>query len=88
MWKVAGVEAPDGSEFESLSGLNVAGVTVSGESAWGEGLREKLMDCRREGDVLLLPLPLVITLAILLSFCRWGLSARAASGPTVRMVLL
>ena len=87
VWKVAGVEAPDGGVFEPFSGLKVAGVTVpEGESACGEGLREKLRDCRREGTVLLLPL--VITLAMLLSLFRWGLSARAASGPTVRMVLL
>jgi hypothetical protein len=88
VWKVAGVEAPDrGGEIEPLSGLRVAGVTVpDGESACGEGLREKLRDCRREGTVLLLPL--AIMPAMLFSLFRWGLSARAASGPTVRMVLL
>jgi hypothetical protein len=81
------VEAPDEVEFEPLSGLYVAGVTVpGGEKACGEGLREKLRDCRREGLVLLLPL--VITLAMLISFRPCGLSARAASGLTVRMVLL
>ena len=46
MWKVAGVEMPDGGELEPFSGLKVAGVTVpDGESACGEGLREKLRDC-------------------------------------------
>lgn len=87
MWKLAGVEVPDEVELEPLSGLYVPGVTVpSGEIACGEGLREKLMDCRREGLVLLLPL--VITLAMLVSFRPCGLSARAASGLTVRIVLL
>jgi predicted nucleic acid-binding Zn ribbon protein len=91
VWKLAGVEAPDEVEFEPLSALYVAGVTVpGGEKACGEGLREKLRDCRREGFVLLfvLLLPLVITLAMLISFRPCGLSARAASGLTVRMVLL
>lgn len=68
VWKLAGVEVPDEVEFELFSGLYVAGVTVpGGESACGEGLREKLSDCRREGLVLLLPL--VITLAIFVSPC-------------------
>ena len=69
VWKVAGVETPDGGELEPFSGLRVAGVTVpDGESACGEGLREKLRDCRREG--LLLLLPLAIVLAMLLSLFR------------------
>ena len=69
VWKVAGVETPEGGELEPLSGLNVAGVTVpEGESACGDGLREKLRDCRREG--LLLLLPLAIALAMLLSLFR------------------
>lgn len=66
VWKVAGVETPEGGELEPLSGLKVAGVTVpDGESACGEGLREKLRDCRREG--LLLLSRLAIVLAMLLS---------------------
>ena len=69
MWKVAGVETPDGGELEPFSGLKVAGVTApDGERACGEGLREKLRDCRREG--LLLLLPLAIALAMLFSLFR------------------
>jgi hypothetical protein len=74
VWKVAGVEVPEDVELEPLVGLYVAGVTVpGGERARGEGLREKLRDCRRDELGSLRP-------------C--GLSARAASGLTVRMVLL
>ena len=63
------MEAPDEDVFEPLSGLEAAGVTVpEGESACGDGLREKLRDCRREG--LLLLLPLVIALAMLFSLFR------------------
>lgn len=87
VWKVAGVEVPEDVELEPLVGLYVAGVTVpGGERARGEGLREKLRDCRR--DEVLLVVPLVTMLAMLGSLRPCGLSARAASGLTVRMVLL
>lgn len=78
----------------------MAGVTVpGGERVWGDGFREKLIDCRREGFALsvtilgvpvLLPLPLALplTLPLPLPLRPWGLKARATSGPTVRIVLV
>lgn len=67
VWKVAGVDAPEGVELEPEPsvGLYVAGVTVSGgDEARVDPLREKLIDAGREELALLLPL--VTTLARLL----------------------
>lgn len=55
-----------------------------GVRACGEEFREKFRDCRREESALLF----VTMLSRLLPLRPWGLLERAASGLTVRIVLL
>lgn len=77
------MEAPE--ELEPVEGLYVAGVTAPvGVRACGDEFREKLRDCRREELALLF----VTMLSRLFPLRPCGLRERAASGLTVRIVLL
>jgi len=69
------------------------GDIACGDMACGEGLREKLMDWRPVEEsglpfVLFARLTILLLLSLPLPLRAGGLSARAASGLTVRIVLL